>query len=334
MQKKHWSLILVVGMLLSLLPQAVLAQAPNYYTSVIVSDVTSGAPVVGGTFTTDVSLSIVNNASPMLGVMGVDLFLGFDPAIVNVDDADDNPANGIQVNIATGFFGGSIVVAKNRVEVPCTNAGAAPACVHLALSHTGAPITNRTGKIATIAWGGLAVGATGLVVLPETVLANVDGAPVPINSTSVPAISIVPAGTITGKVERQGMTDFTGSTVTAYNSGGGVIATGSTLADGSFTLAVPQGGIYLVQAFYHGYLKAQKSNVYVVGATVGIGTTRMLGGDVNGDNNVNILDIVGIIGVFGTPGTMSTDINDDGTVNIFDLTIAAGNFTKVGPTAW
>ncbi|MCU0520502.1 MAG: hypothetical protein MUF84_07415 [Anaerolineae bacterium] len=334
MQKKHWSLILVLGMLLSLLPQAVLAQAPNYYTSVIVSDVTSGAPVVGGTFTTDVSLSIVNNASPMLGVMGVDLYLGFDPAIVNVDDADDNPANGIQVNIATGFFGGSVVVAKNRVEVPCTNAGAAPACVHLALSHTGTPITNRTGKIATIAWGGLAVGPTGLTVLPETVLADVDGAAVPINSTSVPAISIVPAGTITGRVERQGMTDFTGSIVTAYNSGGGVIATGPTDAAGNFSLPVPQGGIYLVQAFYHGYLKAQKSNVYVVGATVGIGTTRMLGGDVNGDNNVNILDVVGIIGVFGTPGTMSTDINDDGVVNIFDLTIAAGNFTKVGPTAW
>ncbi len=47
MQKKHWSLILAMAMLLSLFPQAVLAQAPNYYTSVIVSDVTSGAPLWG-----------------------------------------------------------------------------------------------------------------------------------------------------------------------------------------------------------------------------------------------------------------------------------------------
>lgn len=338
MQKKHWSLILVVGMLLSLLPQAILAQAPNYYTSVIVSDVTSGGPVVGGTFTTDVSLSIVNNANPMLGVMGVDLYLGFDPAIVNVDDADDNPANGIQVNVATGFFGGAVVVAKNRVEVPCTNAGAAAACVHLALSHTGTPITNRTGKVATIAWGGLAVGPTGFAVLPETALADVDGAAVPINSTSVPAISIVAAGTIVGRVERQGMTTFVSPlappSVTAYNVGGGVIATGLTDDQGNFSLPVPQGGIYLVQAFYHGYLKAQKSNVYVVGASVNIGTTKLLGGDVNGDNNINILDIVGIIGVFGTAGTNPTDINDDGTVNIFDLTIAAGNFGKAGPSAW
>jgi len=335
MQKKHWSLILAMAMLLSLLPQAVLAQAPNYYTSVIVSDVTSGAPVVGGSFTTDVSLSIVNNATPMLGVMGVDLYLGFDPAIVNVDDADDNPANGVQVNVSTGFFGGSVVVAKNIVlpygAETCPGGGS---CVHLALSHTGAPINNKTGKIATITWGGLAVGPTGLAVLTDTVLADVDGNTVPINSTSVPAISIVPAGTITGRVEEQGQTDFSGVSLTAYNTGGGVVGTATTDAAGNFTITVPQGGVYQLQAFDHGYLKAQKSSVYVVGATVGIGTTRLLGGDVNGDNNVNILDIVGIIGVFGTGGTISTDINDDGTVNIFDLTIAAGNFTKVGPTAW
>jgi len=335
MQRKYWSLILAMVMLLSLLPQAVLAQAPNYYTSVIVSDVTSGAPVVGGTFTTDVSLSIVNNATPMLGVMGADVYLGFDPTIVNVDDADDNPANGVQVNVSTGFFGGAVVVAKNKVEVPCTNAGAAAACVHLALSHTGAPITNRTGKIATIAWGGLAVGATGITVLPETVLADVDGNTVPINSTSVPAIAIVGAGTILGRVERQGMTTFVSPiSITALNIGGGVIATTVTDALGDFALSVQQGGIYLVQAFYHGYLKAQKSSVYVVGASVNIGTTRLLGGDVNADNHINILDIVSIIGFFGTPGTIPTDINDDGTVNIFDLTIAAGNFGDIGPTTW
>ncbi len=49
--------------------------------------------------------------------MGVDLYLGFDPAIVNVDDADDNPANGVQVSVSTGFFGGSVVVAKNTCSM-------------------------------------------------------------------------------------------------------------------------------------------------------------------------------------------------------------------------
>ncbi len=337
MRKKHWSLVLVLGMLLSLLPQAAMAQSPNFYTSVIVSDVTSGAPVVGGAFTTDVSLSIVNNATPAVGIMGVDLYIGFDPGVVAVNDADDNPANGIQVNVSTGFFGGSTVVAKNLVEVPCT-AGGAAACVHLALSTTGAPITNRTGKIATITWGGLAEGPTAIQVLTTdaTVLADANGGEVLINSTSVPAIAIQAAGIISGRVERQGVAvpDLDETVVIAYNAGGGVIAEGTTDGHGFFELSVPQGGIYLVQAFYHGYLKAQKGNVYVVGASVDIGTTKLLGGDVNGDNNVNILDVVGIIGSFGAGGVLPADINGDGTVNIFDLTIAAGNFGKTGPTAW
>jgi hypothetical protein len=92
-----------------------------------------------------------------------------------------------------------------------------------------------------------------------------------------------------------------------------------------------------VQAWYNGYLKSQKSNVYVVGANVALGTTTIPGGDVNSDNNINILDIVTIISSYGSTGVPATDpadINDDGTINIFDLTIAAGNFGTYGPLTW
>lgn len=336
MIKRRWlPLTALLAVLVGLLPQIVAAQSPNYYTSVILSDITSGAPVVGGTFTTDLSLSIVNNASPQLGVMGADIWIRFDPTILAVDDADDNPANGTQVSVSTEFFGGSVFIAANEVT-SCPSGGT---CVHLALSHSGAPITNRTGKIATITWAGLAAGDAGLeVALPETVLADVNGADVPINSTSVPAIAVVEPGTISGKVLRQGTrTNHADTEVVAYNTGGGVVGTATTLADGSFELIVPIGGTYLVQASYNGYLKAQKSSVYVVGAAVDLGTTTILGGDVNGDNNVNILDIVTIISRYGTTGwgpTEPADINDDGEVNIFDLTIAAGNFGRYGPLGW
>jgi len=293
MIKKRWlPLVVVLTILVGLLPQMVAAQSPNYYTSVILSDITSGAPVVGGTFTTDLSLSIVNNATPQLGVMGADVWIRFDPAILAVDDADDNPANGIQVSISTEFFGGSLAAGDGALEV----------------------------------------------ALPETVLADENGADVPINSTTVPAIAVMEPGTISGQVLRQGTrTDHAGTEVVAYNAGGGVVGTATTQADGSFDLIVPIGGSYLVQAAYNGYLKAQKSSVYVVGAAVDLGTTTILGGDVNNDNNVNILDIVTIISRYGTTGWTSaepTDINDDGEVNIFDLTIAAGNFGRYGPLAW
>ena len=340
MNRKHWSLVLVVVMMLGLLPQAVMAQSPNYYTSVIVSDITSGAAVEGAVFTTDVSLSIVNSASPQQGFMGADVWISFDPAVLAVDDADNNPANGTQVSVSTEFFGGSVFVAANEVD-DCP-AGGTNNCVHLALSHSGNPITNRTGRIATITWAALEGITTpvpaGLGVDPATVLSDIDGLEFPINSTSVPAITIVAPGIISGKVLRQGTrTDHATTEITAYNSGGGVIGAATTDAVGDFTLAVPMGGTYLVQAWYNGYLKAQRSSVYVVGASVNLGTVTLPGGDVNNDNNINILDVVTIISQYGTTGhatTVAVDINDDGDVNIFDLTIAAGNFGTYGPLGW
>jgi hypothetical protein len=50
------------------------------------------------------------------------------------------------------------------------------------------------------------------------------------------------------------------------------------------------------------------------------------GGDINGDDQINIQDLV-LIGVnFGSTTVLTADINGDGVVNIQDLAIAAGNF--------
>ena len=125
--------------------------------------------------------------------------------------------------------------------------------------------------------------------------------------------------------------------------------------DDAKALTVPAGGTYTVRASYPGYLQAQKSSVFASGGQTLIGTTRLWGGDVNGDNNVNILDIVGIIGHLGdatgpvgsgpacagvagtvapAPPDSAYDINDNGMVEVGDLAIATGNFGKTGPTIW
>jgi hypothetical protein len=175
-------------------------------------------------------------------------------------------------------------------------------------------------------------------VPPGSVLSDPDGQPITINSTSVPAITVTDAGTIEGVVLRQGtQTDHANTEVVGLTVGGGVVASVTTAADGSFSLAVPMHGTYTISASYPGYLQSQKDSVYVVGAIVDIGSTKLVGGDVNADNCINILDIVSIIGKFGDtalPLTDPEDINDDGTIDILDLTIAAGNFTRCGPTAW
>ena len=84
-----------------------------------------------------------------------------------------------------------------------------------------------------------------------------------------------------------------------------------------------------------------------------LGTTKAYGGDVNGDNVINILDIVKIISNLGRTVTSprswegkctawnppwadddAMDINDDGVIDLSDLSISAGNFSRSGPTVW
>ena len=64
MNRKRMKVLLALILLFGVFPQMVLAEDPNFYTSVIVSDVKSGSAVVGGVFTTEISLSIENNANP------------------------------------------------------------------------------------------------------------------------------------------------------------------------------------------------------------------------------------------------------------------------------
>jgi hypothetical protein len=352
MRSRYWfsGAAIVTIVLLAAVPTY--ADGPNTYATITITDITSGAPVVGSVFTTDVVVSITNNATPAVGVLGVELWIPFDSTVVDVDDYDDNPANGTQVEIVSGFFDGSLVVGANEVfyaapAIPHPVECDTSACAHIALSHTGGSgaITNRSGPVASITWAGVMTGLAGIDVavvgtgIPDgSVLSDPDGQPIPINSVTVPSITIIDAGIIEGVVQRQGtMTNNGGVSVVALSVSDTVIATTNTAGNGTFSLPVPLGSTYTVLASYNGYLDAQKASVYVVGATVNIGTTKLWGGDVNHDSCVNILDIVSIIGVFGTTGlppSNPNDINNDGTINILDLTLAAGNFSRCGPTTW
>lgn len=337
--------LIIIGILTALVPVSVVGQSPNTYTSIILTDVLDGAPVVGSTFTTDLRVSITNNATPQVGILGVEIWVLFDQGVVKVDDADDNPANGTQVEIKNDLFDGNLVVGANEVFY-YDPSGPHPAecptrsCVHVAVSHTGGsgPVTDRTGTVATITWAAEAPGDCDFAIAPASILSDRNGRPIPINSTNTPTVTVTGAGEIRGSVLRQGtQTNHANTDVVALTVDRGQAAQSQTGVNGGFVLAVPVGSTYTVNAWYPGYLHTQKTDVYVVGATVGIATTTLIGGDVKRDNCINILDIVLIISKFGQTGLPPddpVDINDDGSVNILDLTIAAGNFGRCGPTTW
>ncbi len=217
--------------------------------------------------------------------------------------------------------------------------------------------------------------------LRYTALSDSNGYLIPLNTYGISPVAILDATYvgIGGIVLRQGVPPTLGSGTqgcTQINATSGIgFAAGPAFTlvapppdlpaqvntAGGFRIAISSGGTYTIRASYPGYLQSQKPNVYVSGGLVLIGTTRLVGGDVNGDNTINILDIVTIISQLGTGGSVGSaatvcvppieganglpptvsappdsavDINDDGVVNVSDLAIAAGNFGKSGPTPW
>ncbi|MCB0172855.1 MAG: hypothetical protein KDJ97_20150, partial [Anaerolineae bacterium] len=74
-----------------------------------------------------------------------------------------------------------------------------------------------------------------------------------------------------------------------------------------------------------GYLSAQQS---FPGQS--LGSFTLPGGDANGDQVVDILDLAMIATLYRTDDPIG-DINGDGLVNIFDLVITASNYQERGP---
>jgi hypothetical protein len=66
---------------------------------------------------------------------------------------------------------------------------------------------------------------------------------------------------------------------------------------------------------------------------VDIGQITLLGGDVNGDNRIDVRDVAFVAYHMNGYDAMA-DLNHDGQVDILDLTLAAGNFGQIGPTIW
>jgi subtilisin family serine protease len=104
----------------------------------------------------------------------------------------------------------------------------------------------------------------------------------------------------------------------------------ATDAQGHFEVVVLPGKSYqCLQAVRRGYLVGQKNAPQ--GA---VGTITLLGGDMTGDDTINIFDLALVASRFGG-NDPAADVNGDGMVNIFDLTLVASNFGRVGPvTDW
>jgi len=71
----------------------------------------------------------------------------------------------------------------------------------------------------------------------------------------------------------------------------------------------------------------------MVDATVSLGEITLIGGDVNGDNEIDVRDLSYVAWHFDET-TSDADVNGNGIVDIFDLSLIAANFGRKGPVEW
>jgi len=331
----------LMAVALFVLPAAMTASAAgpgDPDTTVTITDATLEC---GSTATSQILITVVNQATNPKEVRGVEVHLTFDRTLLQVVDADSDSGNGVQLTVESGLFDGDLRIGQNLAD------NAAGTIVFAVAQSNGTPVFNAEKKaIATITWecAGECPPApveTEVAVVGNTLMSDPDGYPVTVDCAVNGTITIpacVTTGCIEGYVRSQGRyTDRSPD-----SSGVHVVADGheaDTEATGYFKLEGLEAGTYDVMAEMYGYLDAMASGVQVVAEAqcTSLGTTTLWGGNVapqpTPDNTIDILDVSYIGANFGT--TQATaDVNGDGVVNILDLTVAAANFNMAGPRPW
>lgn len=140
-------------------------------------------------------------------------------------------------------------------------------------------------------------------------------------------VEVTPAFTIAGTVQLQGREVFSGTSI-SLSCDGTAEPVATTAANGAFEITVDSMPDCLQVARF-GYLNGQKD-----APTADLGTIMLPGGNVNGDDQIDIFDLSIIASLYNTTDPAG-DVNGDGVVDIFDLSLTAGNYNLPGPTtAW
>jgi hypothetical protein len=304
--------------------------------------VTDASFECGVTGTSQILVSIVNDPYAPRLVHGVEVHLSFDATKLQVVDADGDPANGVQIAAEGGLFPLAEQVVVQEVD------NAAGTSLFAVSRRDATSVQDATdAAIATITWAAAVDCATvtqedcSEVSVVDALMSDADGYAITVD-TRLPGTVCYDGeelGCITGTVQLQGRYDHSGAAVVAEKDGI-VVASATTDASGNFTLENLAPDTYELYAMMYGYLDALKASgvVVVTGECTDVGPVKLLGGDVapqdpEPDNAIDISDIAYIAFRF-LGGDMTADVNSDGVVNILDLTMAAANFGRIGPTPW
>jgi hypothetical protein len=115
----------------------------------------------------------------------------------------------------------------------------------------------------------------------------------------------------------------------------GIAATTTGDSGGYFLPNLP-AGTYTVKVQMPGYVEAHREGVtVVVGLDLVLPQVTLRGGDVNGDCDVNLFDLIILSSSYGNPGhDPRADINGDGFVDLRDIVLVSSNLGRRCPGDW
>lgn len=121
--------------------------------------------------------------------------------------------------------------------------------------------------------------------------------------------------------------------VDLYNIDGTLVLTIAASPDGTFSLTAP-AGTYTAVAWSNGSLKAQASVTLTDGMSTTLTAITLSAGDIDGNNVIDQFDALTIGMNYNTAEPSTADLNGDGNINVLDLELLAANYRKTGPLLW
>ena len=230
-------------------------------------------------------------------VYGLQVEMNFDPAILEVVDADPG-TTGIQ--IAPGACPAPDFVVTNDTDNLSGQ-------INYAVTQLNPTVPCDGGVVAAVQFSCLAEGTSAVEII-TSVVSDSSGVSLP-HTTQNGTIECIPnVFAIQGVIELQGWSDPSGTLVQLVNEQTNTVEDSVQVgANGSFNFAASIDNTYTVVASYDRYLNARAENLS--------GTTE------------EVLDL-------GTSILAAGDLNNDGTINILDITIVGGNYGKSSPSDW
>lgn len=192
------------------------------------------------------------------------------------------------------------------------------------------PPATCNGTVLSVVVRGRAAGITSLY-FTNHLIRDAEGNYVEPGTISADINVVLPLGTLIGRVSLQGRllsrNNFGGTQIQA-----GQAYTTTTTSNGSFSLTLPPG-TYVVTMTHTSYLPSILPGILITdNVTTSLHCIELVGGDVNGNGEVDIFDLVKIGKHYGQAAAAypPADVNDDGNITLGDLVLIGVNYGLSG----